>query len=157
MTQPGGSMSWRRRILPFAAVAALLLALWLWRHRSGVEVVVHNADPGIARAVEISTSAGVYVLGDLPSGASARTLVGARGESTVRVAWTRADGTRDLKDVGPYFEASPDGASAYGGEVRVTLAGGSATAESHVGVGIFPFSRGTAPAPDRPDPERSPR
>lgn len=147
----------RVRLAVAAALATALVAAWLWIPRSGVEVVVVNAGDEVARAVEVGTTAGVYVLGDLPPGATARTLVGARGETSVWIGWTRRGGTRNARDVGPYFEGTPAGASSYGGTVRFALDGDTVAAEDDVRIVLTPLSRGTAPEPDRTSAERSPR
>lgn len=149
-----------RPLLAAVLVAGSILGLllgWLWAHRSGVVVVVVNEDDRTIRSVEVGTTAGVYVLGDLAPSQSAQVIVGARGESTVWVGWTDAAGTARWQDVGPYFEGSAQGSGDYSGEVSVALRDGGATASDDVRLGVPVFTRGRAATPDRTGTERYPR
>lgn len=144
-------------VVAVVAVAAVALGAWAWWHRTGVVVVVRNDESHVVRSVEVSTTAGVYALGDLAPGTEARTVVGARGESIVRVAWTDPGDKRTLTDVGPYFEAAPDGSTGYSGEVHVSFRDRDAVAHDNIHLCLSPFSRGKAPTPDRTSEERYPR
>ena len=132
----------------YAWIAAVLVVagvIFLWRHRGGVAVSVVNDESFALTAVEVRTSAGAYPLGDLQPGGSASTLVGAKGESSVRLSWI-AGGSTHESDADVYFEGSPDGTGMYGGEVAFVVSGGAARSSSHVRSVIHLLSRGTPPA-----------
>lgn len=134
-------------MLAVAAVAVVALGAWLWTERSGIVVRVVNAQTErTLRDVVVVTSAGGYRLGDVAPGASAATLVGARGESSVLVVWTDAGGTRRRAETGPYIEGSEAGAGMYGGTVDVTFTDDTSPAvdaDVEGVLGLLP--RGTAP------------
>jgi hypothetical protein len=132
----------RRAILVLLA----LCVAGLWYGRSGVAVHVRNDETFAIRGVEVRTSAGAYVLGDMDPGDATSTTVGALGESSVRLAWTHPDGAERAADAGVYFEGTPQDTGMYGGTVDFVVRGGTASARSDVGTRILGvFSRGTPP------------
>lgn len=137
----------RRLLLVLGTLVAVVVALFLWRHRSGVEVTVRNDEAHPIRDVEVRTTAGAYPLGKLVAGQSASTLVGARGASSVKIAWTAADGTRKTRDADVYFEGSAEGAEMYGGTIEFVVADGRASSVSTLRLRFGPLSRGKPPAP----------
>jgi hypothetical protein len=129
-----------------AAAAGAGLAVVV-RHRCGVEVSVTNDEAWTVRGVEVLTTAGAYPLGDVAPGASASTLVGTSGESSVSVAWLDARGERRELDADVYFEGSPEG-TGYGGTVEFVFADGTVRSEEDVEPVLGILSRGTPPKPD---------
>ena len=128
-----------------AAAAGAGLAVVV-RHRCGVEVSVTNDEASTVRGVEVLTGAGAYPLGDLAPGASASTLVGTSGESSVYVTWLDAQGERREFNGDVYFEGDPSG-TGYGGTVEFVFADGTVRSEADVEPVLGLLSRGTPPKP----------
>jgi len=136
----------RRIVIGLGFVLVGLCAGVLWRNRSGVAVHVRNDETFAISRVEVRTSAGAYALGDLGPGDAASTVVGARGESSIQLAWTALDGSERVADANVYFEGSPEGAGMYGGTVAFVVSDGAARETNDVGTRVIsPFSRSASP------------
>ena len=111
-------------VLVAIVVAACLAGLTL--RRSGISVEVRNEEAFALREVEVRTTAGTYALGELAPGASASTVVGAKGESSVTVVWTTPDGSQHSSKGMGYFEGSPQRTGVYGGSMEFSIGNGMA-------------------------------
>lgn len=121
----------------------------------GVVVAVRNGGAKAVRAVEVTTTAGVYALGDLAPGAATEVSVGARGESEAMVAWTDAGGTRRATCAVGYFEGTADGRTYSRIRSEVVIDGSEAQVDDRpADVSALSSSGATARPPDRPAPDR---